>query len=70
LALVKKNTPIPIEIIDGQNLSSRLVTHETKALNVAIGFHISKVIFNVISSSKNLVIIRLFWLALRNPQVD
>jgi hypothetical protein len=59
LALVKKITPVTVEVIDGQNLSSRLVTHETKALNVAIGFHISKVIFNVIFSIKNLVIIRL-----------
>jgi hypothetical protein len=64
------NTLVLIEVINGQNLSSELVTHEIKALNVAIGFHISKVIFNVISSLKNIVIIRLSWLALHNPQVD
>jgi hypothetical protein len=49
---------------------SRLVTHETKALDVAIGSHTSKVIFNVISSSQNLIVIGLCWLALHNPQVD
>jgi hypothetical protein len=43
---------------------------KTKALDVAIGSHTNKVIFNVISSPKNLVIIGLFWLALCNPQMD
>jgi hypothetical protein len=40
---------MPVEIIDDWSLSSRLVTHETKALDVTIGFHTSKVVFNVIS---------------------
>ncbi len=53
-----------------RNLSLGLVTHETKALNVTIGFHMNKVVFNVISSLRNLVIIGLFWLALHNPRVD
>jgi len=52
LALVKKHTPIPIDIINGWSFSLRLVTHETKALQVTIGSPINKVVFNVISSSK------------------
>jgi hypothetical protein len=56
---VEKNTPMSVEVIDGQSLSSRLITHETKPLDVTIGFHTSKVVFNVISSSKKLVIIGL-----------
>jgi len=62
LVLVEKNTLVPIEVIDGRSLSLGLVTHETKPLNVTIGSHTSKVIFNVISSPRNLVIIGLFWL--------
>jgi hypothetical protein len=61
---------LPIEVIDGWNLSSRLVTRETKPLNVTIGSHTSKVVFNVISSPRNLVIIGLSWFLLHNPQVD
>jgi hypothetical protein len=35
-----------------------------------IGFHTNKVVFNVISSPKNLVIIGFFWLVLYNPRMD
>jgi len=62
LVLVEKNTLVLIEVIDGRSLSLGLVTHETKPLNVTIGSHTSKVVFNVISSPRNLVIIGLFWL--------
>jgi hypothetical protein len=57
---VEKSTLVPVEVIDGQSLSSRPITHETKALGVTIGCHTSKVVFNVISFPKNLVIIGLF----------
>jgi hypothetical protein len=50
--------------------SSRAITHETKVLMVTIGSHSRKIIFNVISSPMNLIIIRLSWLILHNPQVD
>jgi hypothetical protein len=68
--LVEKNTPLSVEVIDGWNLSSRPITHETKPLYVTIGSHISKVVFNVISSPRSLVIIGLSWLDLHNPKVD
>jgi hypothetical protein len=57
---VEKNTPMPVEVIDGQNLSSRPIKHETKPLDVTIDSHINKVVFNVISSPRNHVIIELF----------
>lgn len=40
--------------------------HETKMLVP----HFSNIVFNIISSSKNLVIFRLSWLTLHNPQMD
>ncbi len=70
LALVEKNTLMLIEVIDGQNLSLRPVTHETKPLSVTIGSHTIKVVFNVISSPRNHVIIGLSWLILHNPRMD
>jgi hypothetical protein len=70
LALVKKVTLIGIEVIDSQSLSSRPMTHEAKALEITIGSHSNKVVFNVISSPKNPIIIGLSWLILHNPQMD
>jgi len=70
LALVEKNTLVLIKVIDGHSLSLGPIAHETKALNVTIGFHINKVVFNVISFIRNIVIIGLFWLALYNIRVD
>jgi hypothetical protein len=59
-----------VEVIDGLSLSSRPIRHETKPLDVTIGFHTSKVVLNVISSPKNLIIIGLSWLVLHNAQMD
>jgi hypothetical protein len=59
-----------VEVIDGQNLSSRPITRETKPLDVTIGSHVSKFLFNVISFPKNHVIVGLSWLVLHTPQVD
>jgi hypothetical protein len=64
---MEKNTLVPVEVIDGQSFSSRQITHETKPLDVTISSHTSKVVFYVISSPKNHVIIRLSWLILHNP---
>ncbi len=56
--------------VNNQSLSSRLMIHETKTLEITIGSHISKVVFNVISSSTNTIIIELFWLILHNLEMD
>jgi hypothetical protein len=64
---MKKSRTMPIEIIDGQSLSSRPITHETKPLHVTIGSHNGKVVFNVILFSRNPIIIGLLWLVLHNP---
>jgi hypothetical protein len=67
---VEKGTPVPVEVINGWNLSSGLVTHETKPIDVNIGSHTIKVVFNVISSPRNLSIIGLSWFVLHNPRMD
>ncbi len=70
LVIVENNTLVSVEVIDGQSSSLGPVTHETKPLNVTIGSHTSKVVFNVISSPRNLVIIKLSWLVQYNPRVN
>ncbi len=66
LTLVKTTTLVTIEIIDDWSLFSRLMMHETKLLVP----HFNNIVFNIISSSTNLVIFRLSWLALHNPQIN
>jgi len=68
--LVEKTTQVVVKVITGRSLSSRPIMHETKALMVTIKSHNNKVVFNVISSLTNLIIIGLSWLILHNPQVD
>jgi hypothetical protein len=50
LVLMEKNTLMLVEVIDGWSFSLGPITHETKPLNVTMGSHTSKVVFNVISS--------------------
>jgi hypothetical protein len=49
---MEKNTLMPLGVIDGQSLSSGPITHESKSLDVTIGSHTIKVVFNVIHFQK------------------
>jgi hypothetical protein len=44
MILVKKNMPVAVEVINGQSICSGLVMHETKASDINIGTHTSKVV--------------------------
>ena len=70
LSLVPKKCPIFVEVIDGRSFASGDVIHKTYPLNIYIHGHYSTVIFNVIQSPSNPVILGLFWLDRYNPQVD
>ncbi len=59
-----------IEIINNWSFFLGLVTHETKALEITIKLHSSKIVLNVISSSANPIIIGLSWFILHNPLMD
>jgi hypothetical protein len=67
---VENSTPMLVEVIDGRNLTLGTIIDETKPLDVTIGSHTNKVVFNVISSLINFIIIGLLWLVLHNPRVD
>ena len=70
ISLVKKSKSVHVEVIDGRQLSSGDVTHEIVPLEVIIKDHISIVIFNVIRSPSNLVILGLSWLEKYNLYID
>ncbi len=67
---MKKVALIEVEVIDDHNFSSRPMTHETKALEITIGSHSSNVMFNVVLSLKNPMMIGLSWLILHNSPMD
>jgi len=55
-----ENTQTLIEVIDGWSFSLKPITYKIKALEVTIIVHISKIIFNVISSLETLSSLGLF----------
>ena len=70
LPLVTKKCPVSVEVIDGRPLISRDVTQKIKALDIYIDQHRNTVVFNVIKSLSNPVILGLFWLDRYNPDID
>jgi hypothetical protein len=70
LPLVTKKHYIPVEIIDGRPLVSEDVTHETTSLDIVLeGYH-SIIVFNIIKSSSNPVVLGLSWLDKYNPAIN
>jgi hypothetical protein len=62
LSLVTKKNLIPVEIIDGRPLVSGNVTHEIIPLYIVLKGHYSIIVFNIIKSSSNPVVLGLSWL--------
>ena len=70
LPLVTKKWPMSVKVIDGRPLVSRDVIQEIKALDIYIEQHRSIVVFNVIKSPSNPVILGLSWLDRYNLDID
>jgi len=70
IPMVKKLTPIPVEVIDGRTIASDAITHETTLLELRISKHAEKIILNIISTPHHLVILGLPWLEAHNPIID
>ena len=70
LPLVTKKSPVRVEVIDGRPLVSGDVTEETKPLDAFIENHQSTIVFNVIKSPSNPVVLGLSWLDRYNPDID
>ena len=67
LPLVTKKYVVFVEVIDDRSLASGNIIHEMQSLDIFVHRHRSTVIFNVIQSLSNHVILDLFWLDRYNP---
>jgi len=70
IPMVKKLTPVPVEVIDGRTIASDAITHETTPLGLCIGKHTKKIILNIISTPHHPIILGLHWLEAHNPIID
>jgi hypothetical protein len=70
LPIVPKKYLVTVEVIDGRPLISGDVTHETKPLDIILEGHRSTIVFNIISSPSNLLVLGLSWLEKINPDID
>jgi hypothetical protein len=68
--VVKKSTPIPVEVIDGKTIASSVITHETTLLKLCISKHMEKIVLNIISAPHHPIILGLPWLEAHNPIID
>jgi hypothetical protein len=70
IPVVKKSTPILVEVIDGRTIASGAITHETTPLELCIGKHTEKIVLNIISTLHHPIILGLPWLEAHNPIID
>ena len=70
IRLVQKSKPIHVEVIDGRPLLSGSVTHESEPIEVTFKDHSSYVVFNIIRTPLNPVILGLSSLVDHNPFID
>ncbi len=68
--VVKKSTPIPVEVIDGRTIASGAITHETTPLELRIDKHAEKIVLNIISTPHHPMILGLPWLEAYNLIID
>jgi hypothetical protein len=68
--VVKKSTPIPVEVIDGRTITSGAITHEKTPLELCIGKHAEKIVLNIISTPHHPFILGVPWLEVHNPIID
>lgn len=70
IPLVRKLKLVHLEVIDGRPLLSSSVTHESYPIEVTFKDHSSYIIFNIIKTPSNPVILGLSWLEKYNPTID
>ncbi len=70
IPVIKKSTPVPIEVIDGRTIASGAITHKTTPLDLCIDKHTEKIVLNIISTPHHPIILGLPWLEAHNPIID
>jgi hypothetical protein len=68
--LVLKKYPVLVEVIDGRPLASEDIIGETIPLEIVLNIYRSKVVFNVIKSPSNPIVLGLSWLEEYNPDIN
>jgi hypothetical protein len=68
--MVKKSTPVPVEVIDGRTIASGVITHKTTPLELCIDKHAEKIVLNIISTPHHPVILGMPWLEAHNLIID
>ena len=70
ISLSLKEFPVPVEVIDGQEISSGAVTQETQSLRMEYKDHAEELSFDIITSPHHPVILGLSCLQRHNPDID
>jgi hypothetical protein len=70
IPMVKKSTPVPVEVIDGRTIASGAITHKTTPLELCIDKHTENIVLNIISTPHHPIILGLPWLGVHNPIID
>jgi hypothetical protein len=70
IPVVKKSTPVLVEVIDGRTIAFGAITHETTPLELYIGKHTEKIVVNIISTPHHPIILGLPWQEAHNPIID
>ena len=70
LPLIKLPHPIPVQVVDGQPISSGPIYLETTPIPMCVGNHTELLSFYIIYSPHFPVILGLSWLRLHNPYIN
>ena len=65
-----KRIPQRVEAIDGKELSSGAITHETPLIKLCIGQHQEDLSFNLIASPHHPIVLGVPWLKTHNPNIQ
>src|SRR5208282_3153932 len=68
--VIKLSHPIPVEVVDGQLISSGPILFENSPIPMFIGKHNKLLSFYIIYSPHYPVILGLSWLRLHNPYIN
>lgn len=70
IPLRQKPKPIHIEVIDGQSLLFGTIVYEPEPIEVTSKDHNRYIIFNIIRTPLNPIVLGLSWLKKHNPSID
>ncbi len=70
LPIFPKKYPVTVEVINSRPLILGDVTHKTKPLDIILEGHRSTIVFNIISSPSNPLVLGFSWLEMINPDID